>query len=256
MKITDVFTGVVGRIMRQCRLFLFVYLGVFLFYPGTSVFAAPSDGYQVTNLGTIDPYGSKAYYENDSGSVVGNLVDATSGNGNGFIWSPADGMSMLPVLGGVTSARGINNSEEIAGQSNSHAVLWKSKDGIPLDLGTFGGPTSYAWRITDNGQIVGWADKPDYSGLTVYHAFMYDSSGMSEIGTLATTTDYYGGFSTAYDVNSSGHVVGTASTDGWGYHAYVWDRTNGMVDLGTNPDHPEYEGYATVINETSSRDAP
>jgi probable HAF family extracellular repeat protein len=210
--------------------------------------------YEVTDLGMISTYGSKAYCINDSGSAVGRS-DASNTIASGFIWSAGNGMQTLLPLGGQTKAWAINNSGEIAGQYNSHAVLWSSAIASPTDLGDIGGSTSFAYGINNTGQVVGWADREAYSGYenTIYHAFVYSNGTMHDIGTLATDQGYYlGGYSLAYGANSSGRVVGVANTIGWYYHAFVWDATNGMTDLGTNPNHSEQEGYAVAINESGS----
>jgi probable HAF family extracellular repeat protein len=209
--------------------------------------------YLITNLGTLASYRSLAYDINDSSCVVGKLADASNTTVNGFFWSRHSGMSQLSGLGGKTAAWGINNSGQIAGVSNNLAVLWNNAGATPQPLGNLGGSTSFAFRIFNDGQIVGWADKPAYGGATVYHAFLYEHGSMTDIGTLAADQNYYyGGYSLAYYANSSGRVVGVASTSNWDYHAFVWDQTHGITDLGTNPNHPEQEGYASVIDETGN----
>ena len=52
-----------------------------------------------------------------------------------------------------------------------------------IDLGTLGGASSYAYRMSDAGQVVGQADT-----ATETHAFLYDSThGMVDLGTLGGT---------------------------------------------------------------------
>ncbi|HMK55573.1 MAG TPA: FG-GAP-like repeat-containing protein [Dissulfurispiraceae bacterium] len=217
--------------------------------------------YVITNLGTVGTYGSVAYDINDDGQVAGRVADASNTTVNGYFWSRQGGLHVLTPLSGVTKAWGVSNSGRIAGQSNSHAVLWSGSNSSPQDLGTLGGATSFAYRINNNNQVIGWADKTAYSGTTVYHAFISEWNSttqqyvMTDLGTLASDqgqTNYWGGYSLAYYANGAGLVVGTASTTDWGFHAFVWSRANGMTDLGTNPNFPAYEGYAVAINETGN----
>jgi len=44
--------------------------------------------------------------------------------------------------------------------------------------------------------------------------------------------DLGGGVAEAYAINAVGQVVGRAANDAGVYHAFLWDRTNGMRDLG------------------------
>jgi probable HAF family extracellular repeat protein len=253
MNFTDAIARVSSRINNYFPLTALVVACVALLSAALPGLAQATVRYNITNLGTIGDNGSRANDLNDFASVVGRLADASNTTFSGLIWSRPGGLRQLLGLGGNTTAWGINNSGQIAGVSNSRAVLWSNADATPQDLGDLGGPTSFAYRIFNNGRIVGWADKPDYDGLTVYHAFLYDNGSMIDLGTLASDQNYYyGGFSLAYYTNNYGKVVGIASTSDWSYHAFVWDQTGGMTDLGTNPDHPEHEGYASVINESGN----
>jgi probable HAF family extracellular repeat protein len=248
---------------RACERIFIVFYAPILIIIGVVLSGAIPSGvawavgeYEVTDLGTISTYGSKAYCINDSGLVVGRVSDDFT-TVNGVAWSAGAGIQQLSSLGGQTKAWGINYSGEIAGQSNNHAVLWSNASASPTDLGTpgLGGTTSFAYGISNAGQVVGWADRETYQDYqdTIYHAFVYSNGTMYDLGTLATDRGYYlGGYSLAYGANSSGHVVGTASTTGWYYHAFKWDSTNHMIDLGTNPNHADHEGYAVAINESGS----
>jgi len=50
---------------------------------------------------------------------------------------------------------------------------------------------------------------------------------ITDLGTLG------GSFSEATGINDAGQVVGQVNTTGVDHHAFIWDSTNGMMDLGT-----------------------
>jgi probable HAF family extracellular repeat protein len=72
------------------------------------------------------------------------------------------------------------------------------------DLGTLGGPYSYATAINDNGQIVG--DSINTVGAN--HGFLYSNGSITDLGTLG------GEVSVASDINNLGLIVGFSSTAG------------------------------------------
>jgi len=123
-------------------------------------------------------------------------------------------------------ARAINKNGVVVGYSQydtylvspSHAFIWTPKQnngttGTMTDIGTFGGLSSYAWSINDNGQVVGAAS---YLGDLEYHAFRYSNGSKTDLGTLG------GAYSEAYDINLGGDIVG-ASTDASGAtHAFIY----------------------------------
>lgn len=98
--------------------------------------------------------------------------------------------------------------------------------GTLTDLGTLGGPFSWAVAINDSGQVVGGSSTT--SSLFPGRAFSWtEEGGMIDVGTLG------GEWSVAVAVNSVGQVVGHSSTDTGDAHAFSWTSASGMVDLGT-----------------------
>ncbi len=71
-----------------------------------------------------------------------------------------------------------------------HAFLYSNK--VMSDLGTLGGPNSYAIAINDSGQIVGNSDLAD--GTT--RAFLYAAGVMTDLGAVSAVT-----------INASGQIL-------------------------------------------------
>ena len=126
----------------------------------------------------------------------------------------------LGTLGGTFSlAGGMNNrgavvgESYLAGDSVVHAFLWQK--GLMTDLGTLGGPNSYAvWPFSDLNQIGGASDTStldpnaeDFCGFGTGLAclpFLWQKGVMTPLPTLGGTNG------AAYEVNNLGVVVGTA----------------------------------------------
>jgi len=217
----------------------------------------------VLDLGTLGTgLLSAAWYIKDSGQVVGNAtVDTTSdpfsNNGIGPFGSPTHvfawkngTMRDLGTLGGPDSfaAPGCNNQSDelVAGSSfidsNPNAdtglptldpFLWNN--GTMTDLGSLGGTYGYAQCTNNRGQVIGqssltgeecFGQEPGNPGC---HAFLWDGSAMTDLGTLG------GSSSSAFWLNERGEAVGASFTsDDEAFHATLW--SNGAItDLGTLP---------------------
>ncbi len=120
----------------------------------------------------------------------------------------------------ISLANGVNNSGQVVGNSGTHAFLYDN--GKMTDLGTLGGPTSYAYGINLQSQIVGYADTA--AGTT--HAFLSDHGTMTDLGTLGGANSY------AYGINDLGQIVGQSQTASGSYHAFLY-QTGSMTDLGS-----------------------
>ncbi|MFO0957922.1 MAG: hypothetical protein U0800_10750 [Isosphaeraceae bacterium] len=160
---------------------------------------------------------------NDAGAVAGE--SHAFGRWNRAFTSSPDAWSgkYSPVAmgangGSVSNALGINSKGTVVGWSDV-ATQWKNHAfvGTPShDIGTLGGPNSQANAINDQGQVVGQADLSAGN----HHAFLYDSGGMHDLGTLAGAFD-----STALAINSLGQVVGNS-----GGHAVLF-QDGEVIDL-------------------------
>jgi len=122
--------------------------------------------------------------------------------------------------GGSCSPWAMNDNGQIVGisevpNSNYHAFFW-SKETEMIDLGTY----IDFWDINNLGQAVG------QSGGARAVLWTYQE-GMKYLGTLG------GSFNSAYAINNSGEVVGSAELLDGGIRGFRWTEEGGMEDLGT-----------------------
>jgi uncharacterized membrane protein len=120
------------------------------------------------------------------------------------------------------------------------------KDGRVIDLGTFGGPLSYAAAVNDRDEVVGFAlnSTPDafdlgdfcqnYPMPTQMRAFVWKDGVMQDIGTLGGTD------SCALFVNNRRHAAGVSFTNSIvnantglpTIHPFLWNGET-LMDLGS-----------------------
>ena len=125
----------------------------------------------------------------------------------------------LPGLGGkMVTPMSVNTGGTIVGFSTNASNLpqaFKYTSGATsTSLGTLGGPTSHAMDINTAGTIVGYSRISPSNNIT--RAFSYSGSTMSSLGALSAN-----GSSWAYSVNNSGVAVG-ASDSASGRRAVRW----------------------------------
>jgi len=186
--------------------------------------------YEVIHLGTLGGDDCNPTSVNNNGQVVGFSKDV-SGYNRAFVWNQQSGILELPKLDGTDSyAFSINDSGQIAGSANtssyvSRAVYWKEENNqycltnLHSSLGGTEGQSSSSGSINEHGWIVGYLQS---------EAYIWKNETKTALGNLG------GDISTASSINDNGQVVGSSSisTD---YHAYLWEESAGMVDLGTLP---------------------
>ncbi len=155
-------------------------------------------------------------------------------------------LAVVAVIAGVALVAGVS------GSAGSGEARW-----LMTDLGTFGGPGSYAVAINERGQVVGQADTKatDYlvgQVLPIQHAFLWEQGKLRDLGAT-----FGGPGSGATAVNERGQVVGAADTKAraksghYVTHAFLW-QNGSMRDLGTLGDTDTGGGessYAVDINE-------
>lgn len=139
---------------------------------------------------------------NEGGQVVGTSRDATGYETKAFIWRNG---SIEPIEE-LRAASDINDSGQVVGWNRSGALLWQ--DGtVESIVGMF-----RATAINNSGMVVGWS-----GGMYDARAQLWNDGVLQDLGTLPGGT-----ISQAYDINSSGQIVGySTGADGW-EHAVLW----------------------------------
>jgi probable HAF family extracellular repeat protein len=161
-------------------------------------------------------------------------------------------------------ASGVNAVGDVVGYSTTdagvHGFLWHG-EGTRIDMGTLGGPTSWAVAVNARAEVAGVSDTDrvvscqtnEWGTFCTYeaHAFLWRDGRMSDLGTLG------GPHATARAINDRGDIVGESDTADVVYcydeggehvciheiHAFLW-RNGLMIDLGQRGEF----SFATGIN--------
>jgi probable HAF family extracellular repeat protein len=147
-------------------------------------------------------------------------------------------MTALPTLGGHDGfGLGINNLGVAVGWSETStpdpdcggyrqsAVIWIK--GQVYELPLFPGDWNGAARvINDNGQVAGWS-----GGCARLHALLWQNGTPIDLGSFGGTIDI-----APFDINNQGQIVGYSYyPDNYTVHGFLWQKSTGMLDLGTLP---------------------
>jgi probable HAF family extracellular repeat protein len=217
--------------------------------------AFESRGRELTDLGTL-PGGSSsfAYFTSESGLIVGGsengAIDPVAGTPefHAVLWRN-DKIHDLGTLGGTSSlAVGVNNLGQVTGfaqntisdpfsivglGTQTRGYIWQS--GKIHDLGTLGGPDSFAQYINDHGQVAGVSYTSDNAdpntGLPQLDPFLWENGKMRDLGNFGGTNSFLGPF--IFGLNSRGQVIGIMSLPGDQFNqAFLWDGEE-LSNLGT-----------------------
>lgn len=198
------------------------------------------------DLGTLGGHYSVAYGLNAAGLAVGCSL---TGEVDDYGWITeafvADGTGMTGLELGSSCAHAVSDTGWITGAMQTatgayHAFL-RNAAGQTMDLGTLDGRESFGYAVNAAGTVAGMADSVVFAtGEHAVHAFVYDASGMRDLGSLgyACWNEPYGGelrcdeYSAATAINDGGEVAGYSTTDDGATRAFVAVEGD-LRDLGT-----------------------
>lgn len=188
---------------------------------------ASAEGYTITCLNDNGLFmGPKSI--NARGEVAGASVFSNTGvSTHAALWSDGTLIDLDPQNlqneSNVSGGFSINNSGQVVGCANNHAVLYSK--GHMTDLGTLGGSYSYSNSINNPGKIVG-ASTFD-STNDIYHAALFSGGKVTDLGALVGTT-----FSSASSINNFGQIVGySQNVDDGSTYATLWSKGT-IINLG------------------------
>jgi len=122
-------------------------------------------GQGIRDLGGLwlGPYNSAAYGINDAGQVVGesDLGPAYRDGypGHAFLWTAADGLEALSPTTGLTTARDINNHQQVVGDGRVAMLQLASGNNVPSAfpggpyMGTEGSPVAFNLSARDDDDV-------------------------------------------------------------------------------------------------------
>ena len=235
--------------------------------PG-SVRPAYFDGSGAHDAGIISPAVSGSLRGiNDGGLAVGSLAPTSTSLVTAVTYQTGGGgtlTSLAPKLNNAaaSNALAINNSGQIAGaygptQATAQLFRYNNNTGVLESLGTLPGGTSVGtsdgasggFGINASGKIAGFGR----FNSTVNHAFLYDNTGIRDLGTLNTVV---GANSGAYGINTAGDVVGASQIAGGvagigTYRAFIYKNGTAfgqgdLLDLNTVTTNLTAAGFASL----------
>jgi probable HAF family extracellular repeat protein len=215
---------------------------------------------QITDLGALSPSDqncSSALGINGKGEIAGQsengVIDPLLGviESRAVMWRGGKIFDLGTFGGNHSNAGSINDRGQVAGwalndipdplsiygvfffgsanSTQTRGFLWQN--GKKRDLGTLGGPDTFAGSVNARGQVSGGSytnsiPSPPF-GLATIDPFLWENGRMIDVGTLG------GNFGLPTAPNNRGQLAGSSDLAGdAAFHPFFWDRTT-LTDLGT-----------------------
>jgi probable HAF family extracellular repeat protein len=166
---------------------------------------------KIKDLGTLGGTSSFASELNEHGQVTGVALNAVP-----------DSLSILGLGSGtaLTQTRGF---------------FWDH--GLMHDLGTLGGPDTWAEFVNDRGQVAGTSYMSETvdpnTGIPPVGVFLWQNGKMRDLGNLGGNNGFLGAPGIVNGLNNRGEVVGNMVVSGnQSFHAFLWNGEE-LSDLGT-----------------------
>ena len=220
------------------------------------------NGNTLKDLGTL-PGGNDSFAAgiNQLGQIAGlsenSLIDPTTGNPefHAVFWENRN-IRDLGTFGGTASfATGLNDFGQVTGMAlnnvsdpysllglgsgltltQTRGFIWHN--GKLQDLGTLGGPDTWAVFINDLGQIAGTSYSSDdvdpNTGTPPVGVFLWQNGKMKDIGNLGGDNGILSAYNIVNAFNNRGEITGWMVVAGnQFFHTFLWDREK-LSDLGT-----------------------
>jgi probable HAF family extracellular repeat protein len=186
------------------------------------------------------------------------LVGFVTGLGAEYAAPPEYKITFLPVTPGCQSVSQVHGMDEQGrvlgaltcdGFLTQRAVMWER--GTLVELGTFGGPNSFPYGLSQRGEVVGYVETSEVygEGEHVWRPFLWADGNLRDLGTLG------GHLGAAASMNQGGTIVGICQPADLDprllrtpTRACTWEN-GGVNDLG---DLGGPESFATDINSRGS----
>jgi probable HAF family extracellular repeat protein len=180
---------------------------------------------------------------NNWGDVAGRAIESALGETQATIWNHGSRRPkhLGKLQGGEhSSASGINDAGEVAGETNTAESIvpfvWTPRGGLRRSPLLAGDNCGQAFGINRHGHVVGYS-----SGSNGRRAFLWMRGGrVRDLGILPG-----GSYSSASDINDLDEVAGTSGSPA-GDRAVLWTTNGNIRDLGTLPGYASSE--ASAIN--------
>jgi probable HAF family extracellular repeat protein len=218
-------------------------------------------GNTLMDLGTL-PGGNYSFASgiNQSGLIGGtsenSLTDPATGDPffHAVLWQNAKIQDMGTLGGALSAAFGLNDLGQLTGvalnsapdpysilgggspttQTQTRGFLWQN--GKMQDLGSLGGPDTWAVFINDSGQIAGASFTSDAidpnTGTPPVGVFLWQNAKMKDLGNLGGDNGFLGLPGIVNGLNNRGEVIGGMMVpSNQAEHAFLWNGQK-LLDLG------------------------